>query len=171
MRKLVLLLFTVVLFTSCKDQTERYTQSSPEIETLKASIDAYNTKNYETLISHHADSSRINFNRAKLNPSEVVEYHKRNDVAYSQRAFAKDGQIYEMVIDDEGKKWVNFWGYWHGTLAANSKELSIPVHLTAQFVDGKIVEQYGYWDPSEVLLALQEIEASKMDEDMASLEE
>ena len=32
-------------------------------------------------------------------------------------------------------------------------------HRFIRLVDGKIVEDYGYWDPSEIILALQEIEA------------
>jgi hypothetical protein len=40
--------------------------------------------------------------------------------------------------------------------------LEIPVHLTAQFIDGKIVREYGYWDNAPIVLAIQEIEAAKM---------
>ena len=42
-----------------------------------------------------------------------------------------------------------------------SKQLNIPVHLTAQFINGKIVREYGYWDNSPIVLAIQEIEAAK----------
>ena len=41
----------------------------------------------------------------------------------------------------------------------------MPVHLTYRFVDGKIVREYGYWDPTEVLLSLQAIEAAKKAEE------
>jgi len=67
-----------------------------------------------------------------------------------------------MAITDEGKTWVNFWGVWKGTLAANNIVLEIPVHLTAQFIDGKIVREYGYWDNGPIVLAIQEIESAKM---------
>ena len=70
-----------------------------------------------------------------------------------------------MVLDDKDRTWVNFWGDWKGTLVANQKEITIPIHLTYQFVDGKIVREYGYWDPTEVLLSLQAIEAAKKAEE------
>ncbi|MFT4855804.1 MAG: hypothetical protein ACI9UV_001774 [Algoriphagus sp.] len=33
----------------------------------------------------------------------------------------------------------------------------MPVHLTSQFVDGKIVKTYGYWDASALTMALTKI--------------
>ena len=161
MKKLFLLGLTLLLFISCKQQESRYTQSSPEIDTFKSLINDYNTKNYESLVSKYADTAKTNFNRDKMASKDIPNYHKANDVNYSSRGFIEPGQTYEMVVDDDGKTWVNFWGTWKGTLAANNKELTIPVHLTGRFIDGKVVEDYGYWDPSEVILTLQAIEAAK----------
>lgn len=160
MKKLFLLALTILLFSACKQQETRYTQSSPEIDTFKSLINDYNTKSYESLVSKYADTAKTNFNRDKMASSEIPNYHKTNDVNYSSRGFLENGQTYEMVIDDDGKTWVNFWGTWKCTLSANNKELSIPVHLTARFIDGKIVEDYGYWDPSEIILELQALEAA-----------
>ena len=159
MKKLFLLGLAVILFTACNKQESRYTQASPEIETFKAVLNDYDIKNYESLVSHYADTSKTNFNKVKMASKDIPEFHKQNDVNYSERGFAKDGQEFEMVLDDEGKTWVNFWGTWKATLAANGKEFTMPVHLTARFIDGKIVEDYGYWDPSEIILAIQEVEA------------
>ena len=79
---------------------------------------------------------------------------------------------YEMVITDDGETWVNCWLGWKGTLAANNKDIYIPIHLTYQFVDGKIVREYGYWDGSQVMMELQKIEAeAKMaEEEMEPME-
>jgi steroid delta-isomerase-like uncharacterized protein len=158
MKKLFLLGLAGVLLISCQEQ-QRYSQFSLEIETFKAVINDYDTKNWESYVSHYADTSKTRFNNVSMASSEIPNYHKGNDMNYSSRSFVEKGQEYEMVLDDERKTWVNFWGTWKGTLAANDKELTIPVHLTARFIDGKIVEDYGYWDPSEVLLSLQAIEA------------
>jgi hypothetical protein len=68
--------------------------------------------------------------------------------------------VIEQTLDDDGETWVNFWGLWKGTLKANGKEISIPVHLTAQFVDGKIVQEYGFWDMSVFMAEMQAIEAA-----------
>jgi ketosteroid isomerase-like protein len=171
MKKLFLLGLAVILFTACNKHESRYTQNSPEIETLKAVLNDYDTKNYESLVTHYADTSKTNFNNTKMASKDIPEYHKANDVNHSERGFAKDGQVYEMIIDDKGEKWVNFWGVWNTTLAANGKKLTMPVHLTAQFIDGKIVEDYGYWDPSEIILELQAIEAAKAAAEIAETTE
>ena len=42
-------------------------------------------------------------------------------------------------------------------MAGSGKQVEIPVHLTYQFVDGKIVREHGYWDPSEIVIELQKI--------------
>ncbi|WP_323788547.1 nuclear transport factor 2 family protein [Psychroserpens sp.] len=161
MKNLFLLAFSVILFTACQTQEKRYTQQSPEIDTVKKLIDNYNNKTYDTSI--YADTSKTGYNSSDktLTPDEVIAYHKANDVIYSSRSFDDKDQEYEMVITDDGKTWVNFWSDWKGTLAANGKEITIPIHLTYQFIDGKIVRESGYWDPTEVVLNLQAIEAAK----------
>ncbi len=42
------------------------------------------------------------------------------------------------------------------------------MHLALQFVDGKIVEEYAYYNISEFNSALQEIEAAKTAEEEAN---
>lgn len=142
---------------------QRYTQNSPEIDSFRAVIDSYDNKNWDDLVSKYADTAKVFFNSAA--PIEIVEipaYHQNDDKNLSQRGFEKEGLEYEMVVDDKGRIWVNFWGTWKGTLAANGKQIELPVHLTAQFIDGKIVSEYGYWDNAPIVLALQDIEAQNM---------
>ena len=57
---------------------------------------------------------------------------------------------------------MNFWGDWHGTVAANGQEIEIPVHLSCRMVDGKIANEYGFYDVSEFVLAMQAIDAAKV---------
>lgn len=161
MKKLILILIAIVLFTACKDQPVRYTQQSPEIETYKAGIKDYTNQKWESLVSHYADTANVFFNTAvPMRANKIPEFHQNNETAFSSRGFVEKGQEYEMAITDEGKTWVNFWGTWKCTLAANNKMIEIPVHLTAQFIDGKIVREYGYWDNAPIVLAIQEIEAA-----------
>jgi len=161
MKKLILLGLATVLFAACQEKAAiRYTQQSLEIETVKSLIKNYNNKIYEASV--YADTSKTYFN-TKDNPmpsSEALDYHKANDTNYSSRGFLPEDQEYEMVVTDDGETWVNCWLDWKGTLAANNKEIAFPVHLTYQFIDGKIVREVGLWDPTEVVLALQEIEAN-----------
>lgn len=164
MKNLFLLGLVIVLFTSCDTKPERYTQKSAEIETYKSGLKDYTDKNWESLVSHYADTANVFFNTAvPMRANKIPEFHQNNETVFSSRGFVEKGQEYEMATTDEGNTWVNFWGVWKGTLAANNKVIEIPVHLTAQFIDGKIVREYGYWDNAPIVLAIQEIEsAAKM---------
>ena len=169
MKKIILIGLITFLCFAC--QKQRYTQDSPEIETIKAVLTHYDYQNWDSLVTHYADTAKIFHNTRTniLSPTGLADYFKANDANFSTRAFEDENREYEMVIDDNGKKWVNFWGLWKGNLAANNKEIVIPVHITAQFLDGKIVQEYGYWDSSELALELEYI-AMKQVQD-ASTEE
>ena len=74
-----------------------------------------------------------------------------------------DGESeYEMFVTDKGQTWVNFWGIWKGTLAANNKTYTLPTHITAQFVDGKVVKEFGYWDVSKIMMDIQTMEQAEL---------
>ncbi|WP_321538289.1 nuclear transport factor 2-like protein [Flavobacterium piscinae] len=66
-------------------------------------------------------------------------------------SYVVEKEEYEMVVTDKGETWVNFWGLWKGTIKTTNKVYEIPFHNTARFVDGKIVEEYGYWNNSEIV--------------------
>lgn len=160
MKHLFLIVMTVILFTACGTKDKRYTQQSPEIETVKQHIENYNSKSYDTSV--FADTSKTFFN--SKNPilvKDIVAYHKANDENYSSRRFTDEDPEYEMVLTDDGKTWVNCWLNWEATMKGNGKKIEMPIHLTYQFIDGKIVREVGYWDPTEVVLNLQAIEAEK----------
>ncbi|RPD94458.1 nuclear transport factor 2 family protein [Aureibaculum marinum] len=161
MKKLIFLALAIVLFTACEKQMKRYTQQSPEIETVKMLIDNYNKKTID--ISIYADSSKTfyNTNDNPMSPAEVKTYHQEREALYTSRMFSNEDPEYEMVLTDDGDTWVNCWLEWNATLAGNGKKIEMPIHLTYQFVDGKIVKEYGYWDPTEIVLNLQTIEADK----------
>jgi len=161
MKKLFILVLTLAMFTACEQKDTRYTQQSPEIETVKKVINGYNSQQYDLTV--FADTSKTFFN-TKTNPiglKDIVAYHEGNDANYSERKFLDKDQEFEMVVTDEGHTWVNAWLDWRGTLKDNGKVIDMPVHLTYRFVDGKIVRTVGYWDPSEIVLELQAIEAEK----------
>ena len=134
------------------------TQKSPEIDISKAVIKSYDKMDWETLTSHYADTAKVYFNATEKNPmaaSKIPDYHKENDANYESRGFVEKDNFFEMVVTEKGENWVNFWGTWKCKLKTNGKELEIPVHLTSQYIDGKIVKEYGYWDASQLVLELQ----------------
>ncbi|WP_375324861.1 nuclear transport factor 2 family protein [Flagellimonas sp. GZD32] len=160
MKKIILLCtIAALVIGGCQNGPVRYSQDSPEIDTVKNLIANYNSKLFDTAM--YADTSKTYYNTTKnpMSPSEAMEYHRTSDINYTNRGFQTDQQEYEMVITDDGERWVNCWLNWQATLAANEQAVEIPVHLTFQFIDGKIVREYGYWDPTEIVLALQKMEA------------
>ena len=162
MKKLLLLGIAIVLFTAC-NQKQRYTQNSPEIDTFKSVIKNYNDQDWEGMTAHYADTAKT-FNNSSdigLSLTEMITSHKEGLSDIPNRGFLDKDQEYEMVVTDEGETWVNFWGDWEGTLKANGKKIVAPIHLTAQFKDGKIVRSSGFWDNTPLVLALQEINAMK----------
>ena len=159
MKKLIIIGLTLAFITACQEKgPERYTQDSPQINTIKQLIGNYNNKTYD--MSIYADTSKTYYNAKEnpLSPEEVIAYHKERDMAYAQRSFLDKDQEYEKVLTDDGETWVNCWLDWQGTLAGNGQEVTIPIHLTYRFQDGKIVREVGMWDPTPIMLALQEME-------------
>lgn len=147
MKKIFLVAFAVMLFTACQNKPQRYFAESAEINTLKAGIEAYEAGDWAKWKSHFADTAKIYVNSTE--PLTIAERAKSLETmanTMSSYGFNRDKEYIEMVLDKEDETWVYYWALHKGTLAANNKELSIPVHLAVQFVDGKIVEEHVYYD-------------------------
>jgi hypothetical protein len=171
MKKLFVLGLAIVLFVSCQEKKQRYFQSSAEIDATKSLLKDYHAGDWKAWATHYADTVKIYHNTLKgATTTETIASLKQILANTSSYKFDDENQWYEMVIDKDNETWVNFWGNWRGKLAANGKELVIPVHLSMQFVNGKIVEEYGYYDISKFVLSLQEIEAAKMVEEVIAEE-
>ncbi|CAM3302297.1 nuclear transport factor 2 family protein [Aequorivita lipolytica] len=164
MKKLLFLGLTIVLFTACEKQQTRYTQQSPEIDTYKKVIADYENRDWESLASHYADTAKI-LNNVTMKDAKTIEQEitmgKEDAGLFASWKYQPESVEYEMVITDKGQTWVNFWGIWEATLLANNKTYVIPAHITAQFVDGKIVREDGYWDLSEIMTDMQEMQYSE----------
>ncbi|MCB0466220.1 MAG: nuclear transport factor 2 family protein [Aequorivita sp.] len=165
-RVLFLGLAIVLSLAACQKAEKRYTQQSPEIDTYKKVIDAYEKQDWEAMASHYADTAKIMNNVIEEEGktiAEEVERSKEDAALFSDWNYVDGESEYEMVVTDKGQTWVNFWGVWKGTLASNNKTYTIPVHITAQFVDGKIVKEFGYWDISKIMMDIQAMqEAAKI---------
>ncbi|WP_452221922.1 nuclear transport factor 2 family protein [Lacinutrix salivirga] len=154
----------ILILVSCTTNSSRYTQNSPEIDIVKTAINNYDYMKWDSLVSHYADTAKVYYNTRNnyFTATKLPEYHKKNDSSFLTRAFEDDRREYEMITDDDGKKWVNFWGIWEGNLNENNKKIQIPVHITYQFLNGKIVLEYGYWDASELALELRDLEMKRL---------
>ena len=172
MKKLLVLGLITLFFVACQQGPARYTNASPEVDAIKAHIKDYNAGQWTEWAGRYADTAKLYHNSLKA--SSVAETQEGLEgllAATASYGFVDKDIFYEMVIDDDNEKWVNFWGTWEGTLAANSQKLVIPVHVTFQFEGGKIVEEHAYYNLAEYAAAMQAIEAAKMAEEETAGEE
>jgi len=150
MKNLFMLGLAIVLFTSC-NQKQRYTQQSAEIDTYKKVMEDYKTQNWEDYAKHYADTAKIANNVPKEKAQTVAQAIDKNKEDATLFTWTVDKEEYEMVETDQGETWVNYWGTWNGTMKSSGKVYTIPFHNTARFINGKIVEELGYWDNSEIV--------------------
>lgn len=163
MRKIATFILALALLVACQEkQPVRFTTSSPEITAYKKGVEAYEKADWATWSSMFSDTVKV-YHNTWDNPSSLADTQQRHQNMIdllSSYGFDKEQMVVEQNLDDDGETWVNFWSVWSGTLKANGKKITIPVHLTAQFVDGKIVQEYGFWDMSGFQAEMQALEAA-----------
>ncbi|TDN86377.1 SnoaL-like polyketide cyclase [Salegentibacter sp. 24] len=164
MKNLVSFALATIIFIAFNPQEKRYTQQSAEIDTYKKVLEAYEERDWESMALHYADTAKIMNNveeKHAQNLSQFLAQTKEDAIQFSNWKFVDTESEYEMVVTDKGETWVNFWGLWQGTFKANNKVYKIPTHITAEFVNGKIVREAGYWDVSKILLDIQQLQTEE----------
>ena len=151
MKTIIYYFLAIVLLTSCAQKEQRYFADSDEINTLKSGIDAYESGNWEAWKSNFADTAKVYVNSKEgMSVADRMVNIKNTAAAFSSYGFDRENEFIEMVLDKEDQTWVYYWAQHNGTLAANNKQLSFPVHLAVRFVDGKIVSEHIYFDATEM---------------------
>ncbi|MCE2611777.1 ester cyclase [Flavobacteriaceae bacterium D16] len=152
----------ILLIVSCQPQgPERYSTTGPEIDLAKGLVADYEQGNWESWMTKYADTAKAYHNNwdNPISPKELQEGFQQNLAAFSSYEFKDDPAFYEMVLDNEGKTWVNFWGVWTGIPRGSDKALDLPVHLSINIEDGKIIEEYAFYDNSVINNALDQMAA------------
>jgi len=170
MKELMSLGVAIVIFIAWNQQSTRYTQQSAEIETFKQVLEDYEDREWEDMVAHYSDTAKIMNNVTEKDAKNLTQFlaeNKKDASQFSSWDFVDDASEYEMIVNDRGETWVNFWGLWEGTFKTNNKVYKIPTHITAQFVNGKIVREFGYWDVSKII---RDIQQDRIDE-LSSSEE
>ncbi len=164
MRKLFLLGLTLILFVSCQQYEQRYFDDSAEIETIKQLYQYIEDNNTAEIRAMYSDTAKIYRNSEKsVTIDELMASNEKSRENFSMFTF-KDSVYPEMVITKTGHKWVNTWPVWVGKVKGSEEELTVPAHLTFRFEDGKIVEDYGYWNALPIYLELQKVAASETED-------
>jgi len=157
MKKTLVLLICCIALFSCQNQP-RYTTSSPEIDIAKEHLKAYENGDWKTWKEQYTADSKIyhnNWDNSRTS-DEALTGHQLIISYLSDYEYIDEPMFYEMIIDDDGKKWVNFWGVWQGIITETGTQIKVPVHLSINYAEGKVVEEYGFWDTSKLIEALNE---------------
>ncbi|MBT8204105.1 MAG: ester cyclase [Eudoraea sp.] len=164
MKNLFFIAFCAILFIGCQPQgPERFSTTGPEIDLVKALIADYEAGNWEAWNAKFADTVKVYHNNwnTPVSAKAAQENHQQALTQVSEYKFRDEPRFLEKIIDDDGETWVNFWGVWEGTLRSNGEVIQLPVHLTLQIADGKIVEEHGFWDSAITQNALAKITAAQ----------
>lgn len=161
MRKLIFLVVAAIVFTACQQSgPERWTRSSPEVKVTKALVTDYVNGSWDSWLSHYSDTAKVFHNTTTgATPQQLMDALRNDIQKLAYYNFSEKEIFYEMIIDDNNDKWVYFWGTWEAKVRDINKPLEIPVHLAMQFVNNKIVREYGYYDNSSIIKAFAELES------------
>ena len=162
MRTMIFLGLSVVLFAACETGPPRWTASSPEVDVVKALVKDYEDGNWSSWSGHYSDTAKAHHNSVEgVTPQQLQDALKQDIQRLSSYGFSDEDLFYEMIIDDEGDKWVYFWGTWEGKVAETNEDLVIPVHLAYNLVDGKIVSEYAYYNYAPLVNAFNAQDAAR----------
>lgn len=170
MKNLFLITAVGILLFACENK-QRYTQQSPEIDIIKSIMNNYVNGEWDAYLSHYEETAQIFFNTTEDKPAtiqQIIAQQKLELEPLSDYSIDRENEAIEMVLDDKGETCVNYWGVWKGTMAANGKTYEIPIHITSQFVNGKIVKAFGYWDNAPIAIdgMAMQLEAQKAIEEL-----
>lgn len=157
MKKLCYWALALVVLSACQQQPKQYFTSSPEIDLVKKGNAAYIAHDWATMRSLYSDTAKIADNvwdNSKfMSADDFVKRLAADTMTFASEKIGDDA-IYEMVVNDQGEKWVHNWFNLTGTLK-NGKQVSSPIHLVCQFVNDKIVFQGAIYNQLPVYLAMQ----------------
>jgi len=149
MTRLYPLLSAAIILTAAQSAFAQgtYTDEGPIVERMKATVAAYEAGDWQTYRSAFADSVMMVNNNVQVSIDERIEEHKAILEVFSNVHF--DFAVYG-AAELDGNTWGMLWGNWTGTVRSSGEAVQLMVHVASRLVDGKTVEEYGYWDTAEI---------------------
>jgi len=165
MKKIIFSFLTLSLisFTSCQQEqtTKQYFEQSPEINIAKKVMDSYLKQDWENYRSYYSDTAKLWHNVWwTSDPSITIdqEIEGTKEFLASFNNYSYEDTIWEMIVNNDGQKWVHFWGKWVGELTQTNEKVETVVHLAFGIVGDKIVYEAGNWDNLPMYLVQQRLE-------------
>lgn len=155
----LLLALGIFLLSACQEtqNSKQYFEECAEIDLTKKLIDAYHEQDWATFRSCYSDTARIWKNvwytsDPGVTIDESITEIKEN--AANIFYYKYEETVWEMIIDNEGNKWVHLWGKWVAKFTSESDKIVIPAHIAFGVVGDKVVYEAGFWDNLPLFLAL-----------------
>ncbi|XOV93801.1 MAG: hypothetical protein ACFHWX_03625 [Bacteroidota bacterium] len=147
MKNLMFIALLASVMLACQPQVEpaekQYFTSSPEIDVTKKLMQAYLDADWDLYRSLHADTCIVMHNSYSktMSPDSATAFHKSGRTNISNLSLtgpAAGSPVYEMIVSDDGAKWVHFWGLWKATYNPTGAEVSFPLNISFRMDGGKI---------------------------------
>lgn len=140
-----LLYFTLPLLLLASCQQKQHFMSSPEIDLVKKANEAYFKGEWDALRAMYSDTAKVwnntwPYTEKPETADQLIEGFKNGTANLAEYKMGAH-PVYEMVITDEGDKWIHCWLLWEGK-TKNGKSYSSPVHLVSIVKDNKIVVHF-----------------------------
>lgn len=135
-------LIIISVLASCTNPS--YVEKAPEIDILK-SIFYSSPEDRATLFQqHYADDAQIYWNSTTpVTWKELLIGIEESLKRFDEFQVMPSHEIH-LIKNSKGERWVAFWTAIKVRVGEN--EEVIPIHVSAQFVDLKIVKEAAYWD-------------------------
>lgn len=169
MKKLIYIGLAATILISCQEK-KQYHRSSPEIDLVRKANETYFNGDWQTFKSLFSDKARIWLNAPRrkntvLTKEQFTDTLKAGVAGFVEFKVGQDPDyedpLYEMIVDDEGGKWVHAWFTWIGK-TKQGKEVITQVHVSSQIKDNKIEIHFVYVNTLPAYLALQAEDSTKI---------
>ncbi len=142
--------FVAVLFaTSCS--STQYFESAAEVDILKNTVYASSKERSTIFKKSYSPSAQIYWNSTvPLNWHELLLGIEESLTQFDEFELLPTEEIH-LIINSKGERWVGLWSVMR--VKVGDRERFIPFHVSAQFIDTKIVREAAYWDN----LAIEEL--------------
>lgn len=145
-RTLFLALFTLLICADAYSQTGTHYTDGPIVDKLKVAVTAYNKGDWATYRSLFADTAKIHINSPDpMSIDDRVAEMKEGTNAMD--SYELVNPVYGHIKTAEGVDWGLVWGGWQGEMGG--EEWTVMIHTVTRYVNGKAVEQWGFWDNSQ----------------------
>lgn len=145
MKKILISAFALLALAAC--QKKQWFASCPEIDLVKKGNAAYFSGDWTTFRGVYADTCKIYDNvwdaKKAVSPDDFTKGVQTTLANFSEYKMGISN--YEMVVADNGEKWVHNWFVWQGK-HKNGQAIEIPIHITFRVIDDKVVLQANFYN-------------------------